>query len=362
MDDIERLREITSHVHAFRVTAARSIWNCLAAAISRTPLQMAFSWQPEVSAFLQSRMRATPPPDLIHIEHFRGSKYGLKFRSQFGNSVPIVWDSVDCISQLFREAAQRAASRVSRWITRIELKPTEQYEARLVRVFDHTLVTSSRDREALLSLPTSDGPARPISVLSNGVALEYFKPDLQTKRFPNRIVMSGKMSYHANATMALQFAERVMPLVWGRRPDAELVIVGKNPPRSVRALKRLPGVEVTGTVQDLRPYLLEAALAVAPTVYGAGIQNKVLEAMACGTPVVASRQAALALNTRHGKQLLIAETPEEFAEAIVGLLNNHRFRQQIGDAGRRYVETAHTWEAAGAQLEQIYLEVANGRS
>ena len=120
-----------------------------------------------------------------------------------------------------------------------------------------------------------------ITVLPNGVDLDYFCPSPEPRR-PATVVISGKMSYHANVTAALHLVEGIMPLVWRERPGVKVTIVGANPPRPIRQLaQRFPGqVEVTGTVPDVRPYLRRASLAAAPVPYGAGIQNKVLEAMA----------------------------------------------------------------------------------
>jgi polysaccharide biosynthesis protein PslH len=178
------------------------------------------------------------------------------------------------------------------------------------------------------------------------------------------------MSYHANITAALYLVRDIMPLVWARRPDAEVWVAGKDPSREVQALtasnatkseSRADGnkrVFVTGTVPDLRPYLHKATIAVAPMPYGAGIQNKVLEAMACGAPVVASPQAASALPADPGSDLLVASGAEAFAEAILELLDHPERREQLGRAGRGYVERCHSWDGIGAQLESIYAVAA----
>jgi glycosyltransferase involved in cell wall biosynthesis len=132
------------------------------------------------------------------------------------------------------------------------------------------------------------------------------------------------------------------------------VIAGKNPPPVIQNMATIPGITVTGTVPDLRPYLQSAAVAVAPLVYGAGIQNKVLEAMACGTPVVASRQAASALCALPGQDLLVAEDSSTFARAIVDLIADPERRNSIGAAGRRYVESYHAWDSITADLGNIF--------
>jgi glycosyltransferase involved in cell wall biosynthesis len=164
------------------------------------------------------------------------------------------------------------------------------------------------------------------------------------------------MSYHANVSMALYFYNHIMPLVWQAQPQARLVIVGKDPTPEIVSLGDHPNVEVTGTVQDMRPYLHRAMVAVAPITYGAGIQNKVLEAMACGTAVVASRQAVSAIQAVPDHDLLVADHPEEFAHKILNLLGDAALRQQLQHNGHLYLEQNHRWSGVAKRLEGFYLQ------
>ncbi len=166
------------------------------------------------------------------------------------------------------------------------------------------------------------------------------------------------MSYHANVTAALYLVEQVLPRVWAERPEVRVWLVGKDPPRQVQRLAADRGARVTltGTVPDVRPYFRRAAVAVVPIPYGAGIQNKVLEAMASGTPVVATPQAVSALAVADGEQALVADGPEAFAAAVLRLLGDPALRTQLGQAGRRYVEQHHDWRSIVERLEEIYGE------
>jgi glycosyltransferase involved in cell wall biosynthesis len=220
--------------------------------------------------------------------------------------------------------------------------------------FERVLVTSPNDRQAFRDLrPAQDGGDR-IQVLPNGVDLEYFSPDPRIIRRPATLVVTGKMSYHANITMALTLAQEIMPRVWQSRPDVRLQVVGKDPPAQLLALNKDPRIEVTGTVPDLRPYLCQATLAVAPVPYGAGIQNKVLEAMACATPVVTSSKAIAALSATPDEDIFVADQPDEFARKIVDLLENRERRNRLGQAGREYVQRCHNWNTIVSNLAEIY--------
>lgn len=359
--DLERLRPYVRGVWAFQVRRWRSLWNCLRALPSDTPLQAVYCWHPRFAARLMALALGEEGPkfDLVHVEHLRVAPYGVALRAAaqaLSRRMPVIWDSVDCISLLMDRAAERSlGGRGTRLVAGLERGRTRQYEGRLVRTFDHTLVTSETDRRALLALAGHD-PAGPVSVLPNGVDLDRFAEPNGKPRDENRIVMSGKMSYHANVTMAVFFATKVLPLILAHRPQVRLTIVGKDPPAAVRRLADHPAVEVTGTVPDLRPYLQGAAVAVAPTIYGVGIQNKVLEAMACGTPVVASAAAASGLSAKPGEGLLVGETPEQMAEAVLRLLEDEDLRSRVGRAGRRYVERNHRWSDVAKKLEAIYRE------
>jgi glycosyltransferase involved in cell wall biosynthesis len=162
------------------------------------------------------------------------------------------------------------------------------------------------------------------------------------------------MSYHANITMVKHLVDQIMPIVWSRRPDVRLWIVGKDPPREIRALMERGPIHVTGTVEDIRPYLRGATLAVAPLVYGAGIQNKVLESMACGAPVVATPQAVSAIQVLPGRDVCVAQGVDSFAASIVDLLDHPEQRNFIGEAGRNYVVTHHDWDRIAENLEEVY--------
>jgi glycosyltransferase involved in cell wall biosynthesis len=165
------------------------------------------------------------------------------------------------------------------------------------------------------------------------------------------------MSYHANVSAAVHLVQTIMPLVWAQRADAEVWLVGKEPAPEVRALASTR-VIVTGGVDSMAAALQAATVAAAPITYGAGIQNKVLEAMACATPVVASPQAVSALEAVAGRDYLPGATPAEFAASVLALLDNPHLRAQVGEAGRAYVEDHHTWGAAAERLEALYLAPA----
>ncbi len=355
--EIKKLQQECYAVHASPMPRWQSLVNCLAALPSRTPLQAVYSWQPRLAKQMTASL-LEENYDVIHIEHLRGSRYGLHLLKEIkktGRRIPIIWDSVDCISLLFLLASKRSQNILRRLITRLEVKRTEKYESWLPVQFDRVLVTSLVDKQAMLDLFPPSSPRPNIEVLVNGVDLDYFHPDNSVNRDAATLVVSGKMSYHANVAMVGYLVQQIMPRIWNTRPDVRLQIVGKNPPRELMVLGENPLISIISNVPDIPPYLQRATMAVAPILYGVGVQNKVLEAMACATPVVSTPQAVSALQIEAGKEVYVAQEPESFTMAVLKLLADPQERERLGQAGRTYVEQHHNWASIAKQLELFYM-------
>jgi polysaccharide biosynthesis protein PslH len=338
----------------------RSFLNCAVALPSHQPLQYVYSWKAGMAQQIAQRI-SQEEFDIVHVEHLRGARYGVFLKSRFP-AMPVVWDSVDCISHLFRQAAEQSRSLFGKFMTRFDLPRTAQTESDLVCQFDHALVTSLADRNAMLELvPTGETPSQ-ISVLPNGVDMEYFCPNPKLQREAETIVFSGKMSYHANISMAKYLVEEIMPRIWKSRPAARLFIVGKDPTADIKELQKNPRIMVTGTVDDIRPFLWRATVSVVPLLYGAGIQNKILEAMATGTPVVTTSQALSALQAQSGKDLFVSDGPDGFSQAVLQLIANRDLQQKTAAAGVIYTRTFHSWASIASQLVHIYQQILDGNS
>ncbi|MCK6628040.1 MAG: glycosyltransferase [Anaerolineae bacterium] len=345
----------------------RPLWNGIQAIASQTPFQAAYSRSPEMMELIK-KTQAETNFDIIHVEHLRGAELSRAVKGG-----PIVFDSVDSITLLFDLVRRSGPTWRSRLLANLDLVRTRRYEGQLLEKYPRVLVTSPRDREALaqlsaLAVKTSVGKAGQNSdsqmqkindclvIIPIGVDLDYFTP-LNIPRDPATLIFSGKMSYHANTAAALDLANKIMPVVWQRLPETRLVLAGKNPPAEVLALSADPRIVVTGTVPDLRPYLAQATLAVSPMRYAVGMQFKVLEAMAMATPLISTPQAVSALQVQAGQEALVADTPQAVADAAITLLTNETLRQQVGQQGRRYVETHHDWHKAAEKLESVYYDV-----
>jgi len=349
----DELRSWGVAVEVFQVPLLRSLCNCLRALPASEPLQAAYAYHPAMEKRL-GQLLQTEAVDVVHIEHLRAARLVQAVRG-----TPAVYDSVDCISLLFEQAAQKGVQLRSRAMAAADLARTRRYEARLQAQYDHVVVSSRRDKEALETLarrylPPQTQPA-PITVVTNGVDLEYFAPPAAAEQRDERtIVFTGKMSYHANVTGVLLLAKRVLPRVWNQDAQVVLQIVGKDPPAAVRQLAKDRRIVVTGYVDDLRPYLTRAKVAVCTVPYAAGVQFKVLEAMAMGTPVVCTQAAFAGLEGSEGEIALVGDSADALADHILRIQSDPALGKRLAAAGRRYVEIHHSWEAAARRLVAVY--------
>lgn len=327
----------------------QSMLNCLLALPSGQPLQAVYSWSNQLAKDIQLLL-SQQNFDLVHVEHLRGVKYALMIKNH--HRIPVVWDSVDSITYLFRQAKKNHPKKLLRWFIKLELQRTEKFEKFLANQFNKLLVTSKKDQEEFIKF----SPSCPVEIVTNGVDLDYFSPIHAHERLKNVILISGKMSYHANVEMALFTITKIMPIVWQKNDDVELWVVGKDPPPLLLQYSGHPKIKITGTVPEILPYLQKSTLALAPLNYGAGVQNKVLEAMACGIPVIASPLAVSALTIVNGEQVLVGNDAQHYAQLILEVLTKPEIGKKIGEAGRAYVEKEHSWKKIGLKLENIYYE------
>jgi glycosyltransferase involved in cell wall biosynthesis len=350
--DAAALGEKCSAVHYYVQPVWRSLLNSALAIPSSQPLQSVYSWQARMADELAQRV-ARKEFEIVHVEHLRGSRYAAFLKSRFPH-MPVVWDSVDCISHLFQQASQQSQGFFGRFITRLELSRTRKAEGDLICRFNHAVVTSAMDKQALLELAPAQEQPHPISVLPNGVDLKYFKPNPGLERETATLVFSGKMSYHANIAMVKFLVTDIMPRIWAQRPATCLVVAGKDPSADIREFGKNPLITITGTVGDIRPFLWRATASVVPLLYGAGIQNKILEAMATATPVVTTSRAMSALGAVPGREILVSDTADGFASELLRLMDNSNVRAAIGNAGLKYVQTTHDWVTIASRLADIY--------
>jgi glycosyltransferase involved in cell wall biosynthesis len=264
---------------------------------------------------------------------------------------PVIADMCDATSVRLRGTLSytNALKSVPVWL---EYQQVRRIESEILNRSKHVLFASIRDCEAL-----SD--SRPATVVPNGVDIDYWQRTSPTLG-RNTLVFTGSMNYPPNSDAARYLITAILPLVQRSVPDVKVLIVGHSPTPDLVELGRNPAVTVTGFVDDVRPYLEEATVFVAPIRFGAGIQNKLLEALAMELPVVASPLAADGLRTNEGDcpYAQTAENPEQYADLIVAALKQHTVPVS---GAREFIKRHFVWQRSGEQLHQIIQNVAARR-
>ena len=239
----------------------------------------------------------------------------------------------------------------------LEAVKLENMERQLSRRFDFCTCTTRGELESLRQL----GVTTPSDWFPNGVDSEFFAPSA-VPYDENLIVFTGRMDYYPNQQAVISFCQDILPRLRARRSGINFQIVGAEPSREIRALARLPNVSVTGTVADVRPFVTRAALTVAPLQVARGTQNKILESMAMGVPVVCSELAAGGVDAVAGEHLLTAREPAGFAEAIERVLTSVAERRRLAESGRERVLSHHDWAGSMRRLDALIASVTGPRT
>jgi glycosyltransferase involved in cell wall biosynthesis len=240
-------------------------------------------------------------------------------------------------------------------VLQMQVNVAQRYEKRMFEGYDRLVVLADSDEQALHAL----NPALPIRVIPNGVDTDYFTPTGHEPDLPI-LLFVGNYEYGPNLDAALRLAHGIFPVVKQRAPQARLLLVGNNPPPGITALAD-KDIEVTGHVPDLRPYLERALIFVSPLRYGAGIKNKILEAMAMQKPIVATPLSCDGIDLKNEKNVLFGNTPEELAKAVLRLIKEDDLRQRMAAANRQLIEARYTWRHVTDQYEDLYIQSIQAR-
>lgn len=286
-------------------------------------------------------------PDVLHLE---GPSLAPLARL-VGDGLPTLLSAHDSLSLRHRQFIGMSGPVAERFRSACRAASARWFERRWFNAAGRVVVTSSLDRDSLRSA----GIDR-LAVIPNGVDGEFFRyrPPAET----TRIVFTGAMSWPPNEDAADFFARQVLPLVRLHHPAAEFVVAGAAPSPRVRALAAIGGVEVTGTVPDLREWVWGSAVYVSPLRFGAGVKNKILEAMAMGIPIVATPTSLTGTPLESGRHLLVADGRRPFAEAVSRLLEDPQLGAALSVEARRHVEQHYSWGGVAAQFEALYDDLA----
>ncbi len=351
-EEAEEGQGLAEHCHRFiQETVSAPIQNLRM--VLRLPTTVPSSMGYFYSAALHRRIReamAETSFDLIFVHCSSVAQYVSDV-----TDIPKILDYGDMDSQKWLIYAKTRAFPLSigYWI---EGNKMLREEKRLAPLFDLCTCTTRAELDTLQSYQT----AKDTDWFPNGVDSSAFSLAEQPYE-PDTICFIGRMDYYPNQQCMFEFCDQVMPLIQAKRPSVTLTIIGANPPANIRALGDRAGIIVTGSVPEVQPYVHKAAVNVAPLSIARGTQNKILESMALGVPVVSSLEAAGGVDAVAGEHLLTADSPQQYCDAIIGLLENPAERERLSLAGRERVLSNHNWAQSMIRMDAIIERVVQRR-
>jgi glycosyltransferase involved in cell wall biosynthesis len=263
-------------------------------------------------------------------------------------STPVILFEHNVEYMIWRRASATSSNLLRRALLGLEWRKMRRYEKRACRRAQLTITVSEDDR---LMLEKEDPGSRKAAI-PTGVDVGYFDNDDDALEQPEEIVFTGSMDWHPNEDAMRYFINSILPLLRREAPEVSLTIVGRNPSRQLRDAAANAGVTVTGTVDDVRPYIRRAAVYVVPLRIGGGTRLKIYEALAMGKAVVSTTIGAEGLPLEEGVHILRADDPEAFAGKVLDLLRDRTRRRELGTAGRRLMEQEYSWSRVARDFER----------
>jgi len=328
----------------------KSKLNVFKSLLNTKPLQVNYFSNLDFKKLLKSRDLSQY--DAIHVQHLRMSQY-------FDGNVPeqAILDLPDAFSLYWKRRKERAKNPFKKWFNNLEYNRLIKYEAKMLPQFGLNLVCNEEDQNYLNEFRPGEIEkiqAR-IKLLPNGVDTDTFSPNYSNS-IPLRVLFTGNMDYAPNVDGVEYFTNEIWPLVLKEVPLAKFVIAGQKPVASVKALAS-ENVEVTGFIEDLAKEYTKAQVLVAPLRFGAGTQNKVLEAMASAVPVVCTDIGFKGLNAEQGEGIWSFTDPEKFAAKVIDLLKDSEMAKMAGLKGEQIIQNHFSWISISKQLVTYFHEV-----
>lgn len=327
---------------------------------SRWPDMALRLWTPAMRQLVQDTL-ASETFDVVQVEGIEMARYWLELPPTLRQRARLsVFDEHNAEYVLQQRAFETDVRQPPKWLgalySFIQWRKLVRYERRCLRAFDTVVAVSETDKAALLRL----APSLNISVVPNGIDTALNSPRLSHTSSTSTLVFTGTMDFRPNVDAVTWFCAETLPLIKAKVPAVHFTIVGVNPKKAVTNLAADPAVTVTGWVPEVRPYVEAAAVYVVPLRMGGGTRFKVLEAAASGVPIVSTHVGCEGIDLTPGEEVLLADEPGAFAEAVVSLLQDPARGAEMARRARRRVEEGYDWRVIVPRLTRIY-ESMDGR-
>lgn len=341
-DAIPTLKQYCQSIYIIKLNKFQIFRNIIKAFFSKLPLQVGYFYSERIQKKI-FRIIEEHKPDHIYCQLIRMAEYVKNYTV---SGVPKTIDYQDAFSAGIKQRISSLPFYLKP-IFKLEYKRLLSYESEVHDYFENKTIISEQDRK-LINHPNKNR----IHIIKNGVETGFFKPIKRAKT--NDLVFIGNMHYPPNVSAAKFIVKKILPLVRKRFPKIRLILAGANPTRTVRALQS-ENVIVTGWVDDVREYYAISKIFIAPMHEGIGLQNKLLEAMAMKIPCITSPLANNALNAKEGVEVLVAKTPEEYANHISYLLDEPKKAKDLALNGYNFVINNYNWDVWNEKLHNILI-------
>lgn len=339
---LPELEAIFSKIEIVHLPKLQSVFNVGLGLLGKLPLQVNYFKSNAFDKKLKILLKENSY-DAVHVQHLRMAQYAIHHKHLFR-----ILDLPDAFSLYWQRRKNVPRSFFTRWLDTIESERVLKYEKYILNEFNLNLVCSNEDLKFL----ENKHNIQTIRLLPNGVDTDKFKPLTHDYSHAHTLLFTGNMDYDPNVDAVIFFANEVFPLIKQQFPNVKFVIAGQRPIDKVKALSQIKDIEVTGFIPDLSEMYNAASVVVAPLRFGAGTQNKVLEAMAMGIPVVCSNIGFEGLGIADGEGAFMRTDAYSFAAQVSALLEDATLRQSVGEKGVEVIQKSFSWNTVAATLDQ----------
>lgn len=370
-DAVAHLRRLCEAVYTVPMARSRllDVWHLAKSLFRHEPFLITRDWVPAMATQILTLLQRASPFDAIHADQLWMAPYALEAQhadASRGHHPVLVLDQHNAVFQIPRRLAQHERNPIKRGLLQREARVLQQLEPQMCSQFDHVVWVTGEDRDAVhlrshqQNAPTNGRYPQTTAAATHSSIIPICVDTREQKRIrrhpdARRVTFLGGLHWPPNAEGVIWFAREVWPHVHAAVPDAVLTIIGKNPPGSlVTAGYEDAGIDVTGYVADLTPYLVDTAVCIVPLHAGGGMRVKILDAWSWGLPVVSTSIGAEGIQAEHENDILLVDSAGEFAQAVIRVLADTVVADRLAAGGRHTVETQYDWRRVYRAWDEVY--------